>query len=69
MGPAALPRNVIAALNTAVNKTLAMPATRERFAAVGASVLGGTPAQLDKNLKEELAMWTRVVKAANIRVD
>lgn len=69
MGPAGLPRNVIAALNTAVNKTLAMPATRERFAAVGASILGGTPAQLDKNLKEELAMWTRVVKAANIRVD
>jgi hypothetical protein len=46
-----------------------MPTTRDRFSSVGAEILGGTPAQLDVNLKQELAMWTRVVKAANIKVD
>ena len=56
-------------VSKAVNKTLAMPSTRERFTSVGADVLGGTPAQLDSNLKQELAMWTRVARAANIRLD
>ena len=69
MGPAGLPRDVVAKLNTAANKTLAMPSTRDRFVSVGAEILGGTPVQLDANLKQELAMWTRVVKAANIKVD
>lgn len=69
MGPAGLPRDVVAKLNAAVNKTLAMPATRDRFTLVGAEVLGGTPTKLDANLKQELAMWTRVAKAANIKLD
>jgi tripartite-type tricarboxylate transporter receptor subunit TctC len=69
MGPAGLPREIVATLNTAGNKTLAMPSTRDRFAAVGADILGGTPAQLDVNLKQELAKWTRVAKAANIKLD
>jgi tripartite-type tricarboxylate transporter receptor subunit TctC len=69
MGAAGLPRDVIARLNAAGNKTLAMPATRERFAAVGADILGGTPGDLDTTLKQELAKWTRVAKAANIRLD
>ncbi len=69
MGPAGLPRTIIAKLNETANKTLAMPSTRERFASVGADILGGTPARLDANMKQELAMWSRVAKAANIRLD
>lgn len=69
MGPAGLSRSVVAKLNAAGNKTLAMQATRERFAAVGADILGGTPANLDTQLKQELAKWTRVAKAANIKLD
>ena len=69
MGPANLPRDIVAKLNTAGNKTLAMPSTRDRFASVGADILGGTPANLDANLKQELAKWTRVAKAANIKLE
>ncbi len=69
MGPAGVPRDVISKLNAAINKTLAMQSTRDRFTSVGADVLGGTPARLDANLKQELAMWTRVAKAANIKLD
>ena len=69
MGPAGLSRDIIAKLNAAGNKTLAMQSTRERFAAVGADILGGTPANLDTNLKQELAKWTRVAKAANIKLE
>lgn len=69
MGPAGLPRDINAKLNAAANQTLVMPSTRDRFAAVGADILGGTPAQLDANLKQELAKWKRVAKAANIRLE
>ncbi len=69
MGPAGMLRDVTTKLNAAVNKTLTMQSTRERFTSVGAEVLGGTPAKLDANLKQELAMWSRVAKAANIRLD
>lgn len=69
MGPAGLPRDVVTKLNAAANKTMAMPVTRDRFASLGATILGGTPAQLDANLKQELAMWMRVAKAANIKLD
>ena len=69
MGPAGMAREVVAKLNAVGNKTLAMTATRERFASVGADVLGGTPAQLDAIVKQELTKWMRVAKAANIKID
>jgi len=69
MGPSGLSREIVAKINTAGNKTLAMQSTRERFIAVGADILGGTPTNLDTTLKQELAKWTRVAKAANIKLD
>ncbi len=69
MAPAGLAREIVTKLNTAGNKALAMQATRDRFATVGADILGGTPAQLDTLMKQELAKWTRVAKAANIKLD
>lgn len=69
VGPAGMTREVIGRLNTAVNKTLAMQSTRERFAAVGADILGGSPSNLDAHMKVERAMWTRVAKAANIKLE
>ena len=69
MGPTGIPPAIIAKLNAAGNKTLAMQATRDRFAAVGADILGGSAAQLDTQLKQELAKWTRVAKAANIKIE
>jgi len=68
-GPAGLSREIVTKLNVAGNKTLGMQSTRDRFAAVGADILGGTPANLDAHMKQELAKWTRVAKAANIKLD
>jgi tripartite-type tricarboxylate transporter receptor subunit TctC len=69
MGPAGVSRDIVAKVNNAANKTLAMSTTRDRFASLGADILGGTPANLDATLKQELAKWTRVAKAANIKLD
>jgi tripartite-type tricarboxylate transporter receptor subunit TctC len=69
MGPAGVTRDIIARINAAANKTLTMASTRDRFASLGADILGGLPANLDATLKQELAKWTRVAKAANIKLD
>ena len=69
MGPAGVSRDILTKLNAAANKTLALTSTRDRFASLGADILGGTPANLDATLKQELAKWTRVAKAANIKLD
>jgi tripartite-type tricarboxylate transporter receptor subunit TctC len=69
MGPAGLSREVVTKLGTAVNKTLAMQSTRDRFGSLGADILGGTPANLDAHIKQELAKWARVARAANVKLD
>ena len=69
MGPAGISRDIVAKLNAATNRTLTMAATRERFASVGADVLGGTVADNTAQVKVELAKWMKVAKAANIRLD
>jgi tripartite-type tricarboxylate transporter receptor subunit TctC len=68
-GPAGLPPTIVTRLNAALNKTLAMSSTRDRFAAVGADVLGGSTAENDALVKTELAKWMKVAKAANIKLD
>ena len=40
-----------------------------RSASLGAEIKVGTPAEFAKLLAEELAQWTAVVKAAQIKVE
>jgi tripartite-type tricarboxylate transporter receptor subunit TctC len=42
---------------------------RERFTAVGAEPMTGTPRQWAAYLRDEVAKWAKVVKAAGVRVD
>ncbi len=69
LGPGRLPRETATKLNTAANKTLAMPAIRERFAAASIDVLGGSTADLDATLTRERQRLKRVVTAANIKLE
>ena len=46
-----------------------MPETNARLAADGAMPAAVTPAQFGQEMREESAMWARVIKAANIRAD
>ena len=67
--PAGTPKEVPAKLNAALVKALANPEVRERFAAQGADVVGGTPEQLAAALKDDIAKWAKVVKAAGVTID
>jgi len=69
VAPAATPTATIDKLNTAFGESLAPPETRARLATLGAEIKVGTPQDFAKMLAQELALWTSVVKAANITVE
>ena len=69
LAPAATPREIIAQLNSALQKVLATPAVRDRFTALGAEVQPGSSEELGKFIREDLALWVKVVKQAGIKVE
>ena len=69
VAPAGTPPDIIQKLNAAFRESLAPAETRARLDALGAEIKIGTPAEFEKLLADELAKWTAVVKAANIKVE
>lgn len=69
LAPAGTPQTVIDQLNAATQKVLQRPAMVERLAADGSEPVGSTPAAFSQFVRNEVAKWSRVVKAAGIRID
>lgn len=67
--PAGTPAPLLARLNEDLRAVLAEPALRGRFAQLGATPVGGTLEESRAFLASETEKWTRVVSAANIRLD
>ena len=44
-----------------------MPSLKEKLFAQGAEAAPSTPAEFDRVIKEELARWEYVIRAANIK--
>jgi tripartite-type tricarboxylate transporter receptor subunit TctC len=68
LAPAATPGDVVSQLNGTLNKVLATAAVRDRFSALGAEVQPSTSDELGRFIREDLALWTKVVKQAGIKV-
>jgi tripartite-type tricarboxylate transporter receptor subunit TctC len=69
VAPAGTPLAIIDKLNAAFRESLAPAETRARLAALGADIKIGTPAEFGRLLADELALWTAVVQAANIKAE
>jgi tripartite-type tricarboxylate transporter receptor subunit TctC len=69
VAPAGTPQEVITKLNAAFREAMNDPATKKRLDALGADVKIGSPEDLRQMLAQELALWTGVVKAANIKAE
>jgi tripartite-type tricarboxylate transporter receptor subunit TctC len=65
-GPRGLPGPVAERLSAAVRQVIAMPDTRERFAALNLEPIGSTPAGFGKFLKEDLEKYARIAREAKI---
>jgi tripartite-type tricarboxylate transporter receptor subunit TctC len=61
------PAEVVARLNADAVAALNYPAVKERYAQLGATVVGSTPGELAAHLKAEMERWAPVIKAAGIK--
>lgn len=68
-GPAGLPKPVIAQLNQASAKALAMADVRDQFARQGIDAEPSTPAELTKILRDDTATWAKIIKSAGIPIN
>jgi tripartite-type tricarboxylate transporter receptor subunit TctC len=69
VAPAGVPKNVVAKLNTEINRALASATLRERFAAIGAEPSPTTPEQFGALIHREDDKWRDVVKRSGAKVD
>lgn len=67
MAPAATPPDILAKINADVHAILSSQEARERLIAEGQEPGGGSPAELDKFIRNEIAKYTKVIKAAGIK--
>ena len=56
-------------VHAAAVKALAAPVVRGRFASLGVQPVGDTPGQFAAVIREDLARWSKVIKAAGIKVE
>ena len=67
--PFGTPRAIADRLHDEIGAILQMPEVREHLSSEGGEVIGSTPEELARYMEQEIAKWTKVVKAANIRAD
>lgn len=69
VGPANLPKDVVAKLNADVNKALKDPELQKKLGDQGADVAGSTPEQFGKLIRDDMARWGKIVKDSDAKVD
>jgi tripartite-type tricarboxylate transporter receptor subunit TctC len=65
--PKNTPVEIINKLNNEINAVLTNPKMKERFAALGGTAIGGSPADFTKLIAAETAKWAKVIRMANIK--
>jgi tripartite-type tricarboxylate transporter receptor subunit TctC len=69
LGPAGMPKDVVAKLNTALNNALKDPVVVAKFADFGSEITPGTPEQFFKYARNESLRWGKVIKITGIQLD
>ncbi len=66
VAPAGTPPAIVARLHKEIAAAVAQPALRERFAKSGARLLGNSPDEFAKQIRDDRKMWGDVIAAAGI---
>jgi tripartite-type tricarboxylate transporter receptor subunit TctC len=64
--PAGTPREIIDRLHGEIVKVVAMPDVRARLAALGFEPIASTPSEFADRIRQEIAQWADVIRAAGI---
>ncbi len=67
--PAGTPPEAVKRLNVEVDKALALPAMRERFAQAALEGVGGSPEQFARLYRDDFEKYGRLVKELNIKIN
>ena len=67
--PVGTPRAIVTKLNTEINRALQSSTLKERYAAIQAEPVGGTPEQFAEYVKKETVKWAEVVKKSGAKLD
>jgi len=67
--PSKTPPAIVARLQKEVARTVQTAEVRERFAAMGLDPVGGSSEDLGRQVERDIARWTAVARAANIKND
>jgi tripartite-type tricarboxylate transporter receptor subunit TctC len=69
IGPANLPKDIVARLSAEIRTALANPSVREAFRALGAETSPSTPEQFLELSRRETIKWAQVVKVSGAKID
>jgi tripartite-type tricarboxylate transporter receptor subunit TctC len=69
IGPANMPKEIVARLSSEIRTALASPAVRERFKSLGADPDPSTQEEFRELARLETAKWAKVIKVSGAKVD
>ena len=69
LGPAGMPRDVVAKIQSDLARVMAKPDTRDRLASQTFDLIFSRPEEFDAFLREEMVKWAKVVKEAGVQPD
>lgn len=67
--PAGTPSAIVERLNTEINRMLQIADVRERLAAMGAEIVGGSAKEFADHIQREIPKWAKVVKAIGVQLE
>jgi len=67
--PAGTSKAIVGKLHGQVVKMMAQPDVKSRIEGLGFDIIGSSPAEFTAQIKAEVEKWTKVVKAAGIKVN
>lgn len=69
VGPAGLPQPVVNKLLAEITRFMALPDVKQFVATQGAEPATGTPQQFQEYVKQETALYAKIIKTANIHLE
>ncbi len=67
--PAGTPKAIVTLLHDEIAKAVAQPTVKQRLAQLGFEPVANTPEEFAAQIKDEVAKWSKVIKAAGIKVE
>lgn len=69
VAPAGVPRPIVDKLNAGINRSIASPTMKEKYAVIGDDLVGGTPEEFAAFIRKENTKWAEVIKRSGAKIE